>query len=155
MVEFIQNWGAMILSLISIIGCLVTYIKHDRELKNQEKRLNSLQIMQLENQGAKEKMAVIKCEAIHFEKGREEIRFSNIGSSDSRNVRVKILNPETNLNGVIFHTKSWGPYELINSHGTCKETVLLCEGHTDFLKVEVMWDDDYQNNRTSILNIQL
>ena len=32
MIDFIQNWGALILSLISIIGCVVTYVIHDRKL---------------------------------------------------------------------------------------------------------------------------
>lgn len=59
MIDFIQNWGALILSLISFIGCVVTYVIHDRKLKCQEKRLNALQIMQIEKQEAREKMADI------------------------------------------------------------------------------------------------
>lgn len=155
MIDFIQNWGALILSLISIIGCVVTYVIHDRKLKCQEKCLNALQIMQIEKQEAREKMADIKCIALSKNRGCCAIRFCNTGTSDAKNVRVMILTPEEKLRRIIFPKKQWGPYELINSHGSCEEIIHLCMGHPEFLKIKVVWDDDYKDNQSSILNVQI
>lgn len=155
MIDFIQHLGALILSLISIIGCVVTYVIHDRKLKCQEKRLNALQIMQIEKQEAREKMADIKSLAFSIKRGCSAIRFCNTGTSDAKNVRVMILTPEEELRGIIFPKKQWGPYELINSQGSCEEIINLCMGHPKFLKIKVVWDDDYQDNRSSILNVQI
>lgn len=46
-IEFLKDWGGLVLSALGIIGGVFAYLQHDRKLKSQEKRLNDLQIRQL------------------------------------------------------------------------------------------------------------
>ena len=37
-VEFVKDWGGLILSALGIIGGVFAYLRHDRKLRLQEKR---------------------------------------------------------------------------------------------------------------------
>lgn len=97
---FIKDWLAHIMSAIGILGGLWAYFRHDRELKNQEKRLNEMQIDQIRKAEDRERQAEIKCNVIHENKGIAKIRFINVGASNALNVRVQILTPKEELDSV-------------------------------------------------------
>lgn len=151
--EFIREWGAHIMSAIGILGGTYAYFRHDRKLKAQEKQLNELQIRQLKKSEEKELQANIKCRASHGNKGSETIDIVNAGPADASNIRVEIIDKD-NLNGIIFHD-NWGPYELINANSSVEERITLCMGHTQYLKLKVVWDDEFAKDREAIINLQL
>lgn len=52
--------------------------------------------------------------------------------------------------------ENWGPYDLITPrNGKREERIVLCEGHTDTLKLRIVWDDDFSNNRSILQSPQL
>jgi hypothetical protein len=145
--NFIKDWGAHILSALGILGGLWAYFRHDSKLKDQEKRLNEMQIRQMQKAEAKELQADIKCNVIRGNKGISRIRFVNAGASDALNVRVQILTPDEELSGVL-HDEHWGPYDMINPQLYREERLALCEGHPDAILLQITWDDAYQKDRT-------
>lgn len=149
---FIKEWGAHILSGLGILGGLWAYVKHDRIIKGQEKKLNELQIRQLSKAEADNKKAEIKCNFIPNKTGGH-IRFVNAGKSDARNVHVEILTPKEELEG--FVADKWSDYDLINPQSYREEAVALCLGCPDNIKVKVIWEDDYSKNRTAVLSVPL
>lgn len=135
--KIFKDWGGHILSMLGIIGGMWAYFIHDRKLKNQEERLNELQIKQIEKVEAKEKMAEIKCNTIKNSKGSTNyVRFVNIGASEARNVRVEIQNPPDEMNLVIMQD-NWGPYSRISPQYYREEHILLCEGYPDVIDVKI------------------
>ena len=44
LLSFIKEWGALLLSSLGISGGFCAYLRHDRKIKEQELRLNELQI---------------------------------------------------------------------------------------------------------------
>lgn len=153
-IVFVKDWGALILSALGIIGGTFAYLRHDHKLKTQEKRLNDLQIRQMQKAEAKDLQAEIKCNIIHGNKGNAQIRFVNAGKSDALNVRVQILTPESDLSSVI-HDQQWGPYDMINPQSYRSERLGLCMGCPDAISVQVTWDDEFQKDRMVRLSVPL
>lgn len=152
-IEFVKDWSGLILSALCIIGGVFAYLRHDRKLKLQEKRLNDLQIRQLQKAEARELQANIKCNA-YRSKSNSIVKIVNAGPSDASNVRVEILDQDK-LEGLIFFHENWGPYDLINATNSVEERIALCCGHTEHLKLKIVWDDEYCKDRETILNVQL
>ena len=152
-IEFVKDWGGLILSALGITGGVFAYLRHDRKLKLQEKRLNDLQIRQLQKAEAKELQADIKCNA-YRSKSNSIVKIVNADPADASNVRVEILDQDK-LDRVIFFHQNWGPYDLINAANSVEERITLCEGHDEFIKLKIVWDDDFCKNRETILNVQL
>ena len=92
-IEFVKDWGGLILSALGITGGVFAYLRHDRKLKLQEKRLNDLQIRQLQKAEAKELQADIKCNA-YRSKSNSIVKIVNAGPADASNVRVEILDQD-------------------------------------------------------------
>ena len=150
---FFKEWGGHILSGFGILGGLWAYFRHDRIIKGQEKLLNELQIKQLSKAEDEEKKAEIKCNFISG-KGGGRIRFVNAGKSDARNVRIEILTPKNELDGLLMYDDS-GEYDLINPQSYREESVGLCMGCPEVIKIKVIWDDDYESGRSSTLSVPL
>jgi hypothetical protein len=152
-IEFVKEWGGHILSALGITGGVFAYLRHDRKLKLQEKCLNDLQIRQLQKTEAKELQANIKCNA-YRNKSNSIVRIVNAGPADASNVRVEILDQDK-LEGLIFFHQSWGPYDKINATSSVEERITLCCSHTEFIKLKIVWNDDFSKDRETILSVQL
>lgn len=153
-IGFIKDWGAHIMSALGILGGFWVYFRHERKIKIQEKRLNELQIRQMQKAEAKELQADIKCNVIHGNNGSAKIRFVNAGMSDALDVRVQILTPEEDLKSV-FYSKQWGPYNMINPQSYREEKISLYFGHPDSLLLHVTWNDAYEKDRAVRLSVPL
>ncbi len=140
-----ENWQ-YIVPVAGFLGAIFVYVAHDRNLKK-------LQIKQLKEEQDKKKQAEIKCNA-YTHNANAIVKIVNAGPADAKNVRVEILDKEK-LEGLIFFHDVWGPYDLINATTSVEERVSLCCGYTEFLKLKIVWDDDYKKNRETILNVQI
>ncbi|MBR6196214.1 MAG: hypothetical protein IKQ72_01285 [Bacteroidaceae bacterium] len=145
-IEFIKTNWQYIVPVIGFLGAVFMYVAHDRKLKN-------LQIKQLKEEQDKKKQADIKCNA-YRSRSNSIVKIVNAGPADASNVRVEILDQDK-LEGLMFFHEKWGPYYLINAANSVEERIALCEGHDEFIKLKIVWDDDFSKNRETILNVQL
>jgi hypothetical protein len=145
-IEFIKTNWQYIVPVIGFLGAVFMYVAHDRKLKN-------LQIKQLKEEQDKKKQADIKCNA-YRSKSNSIVKIVNAGPSDASNVRVEIIDQDK-LKGLIFFHENWGPYDLINATNSVEERIALCCGHTEHIKLKIVWNDDYCKDRETILNVQL
>lgn len=145
-IEFIKTNWQYIVPVIGFLGAVFMYVAHDRKLKN-------LQIKQLKEEQVKKKQADIKCNA-YRSKSNSIVKIVNAGPSDASNVRVEIIDQDK-LKGLIFFHENWGPYDLINATNSVEERIALCCGHTEHIKLKIVWNDDYCKDRETILNVQL
>ena len=151
LMDIIKNWGGHIMSVLGILGGLWAYFRHDRKIKSQEKMLNDLQIKQMKKELAKERMANMKARIISNYKGNAKIRFVNAGNVDAQNVRIEILSSEEDMSGNIH--SDFGTYNVISPQLYREERLFLCEGHSDIIDLKIIWDDDYQKNRSVSLSV--
>ena len=145
-IEFIKTNWQYIVPVIGFLGAVFMYVAHDRKLKN-------LHIKQLKEEQDKKKQADIKCNA-YRSKSNSIVKIVNAGPSDASNVRVEIIDQDK-LKGLIFFHENWGPYDLINATNSVEERIALCCGHTEHIKLKIVWNDDYCKDRETILNVQL
>lgn len=145
-IEFIKTNWQYIVPVIGFLGAVFMYVAHDRKLKN-------LQIKQLKEEQDKKKQADIKCNA-YRSKSNSIVKIVNAGPADASNVRVEIIDQDK-LKGLIFFHENWGPYDLINATNSVEERIALCCGHTEHIKLKIVWNDDYCKDRETILNVQL
>ena len=145
-IEFIKTNWQYIVPVIGFLGAVFMYVAQDRKLKN-------LQIKQLKEEQDKKKQADIKCNA-YRSKSNSIVKIVNAGPSDASNVRVEIIDQDK-LKGLIFFHENWGPYDLINATNSVEERIALCCGHTEHIKLKIVWNDDYCKDRETILNVQL
>ncbi len=145
-IGFIKDNWQYIVPVVGFLGAIFMYVTHDRKLK-------SLQIKQLKQEQDKAKQADIKCNAYRH-KSNSIIKIVNAGPSNASNVRVEILDQDK-LEGLYFFHENWGPYDLINATNSVEEKIALCCGHTEYIKLRIVWNDDYCNDRETILNVQL
>lgn len=148
LLAFLKEWGGIILSLFVAVGSLWAYMRHDKQLKQQQSTLNDLLIKQYEKEEAKERMALMKAQIFTGQKGNAKIRFYNTGEADANNVRIEIL---SHMSG-IYHDE-WGPYEVINPQSYREERLWLCEGHSKTIDLRITWDDGIMQNRTASFNV--
>lgn len=151
MISFLKDWGDILLSSIVAIGGLCAYINHDKKLKQQEAKLNELQIKQYEKEEAKENMAEMKANIIRGQRGSAKIRFINAGKADAQNVRIEILSPAEEM-ARIYHSE-FGPYNVINPQLYREERLSLSTGHPDTIDLKITWDDEFQKNRFVTLSV--
>lgn len=145
-IDFVKNNWQYIVPIIGFLGAIFMYVAHDRKLKK-------LQIRQLKEGLNKQKQAEIKCN-VYRSKSNSIVKIINAGPSNASNVRVEILD-QNKLQGLYFFHQDWGPYDLINATNSVEERIALCCGHTEYLKLRIVWNDDSRNDRVTILNVQL
>ena len=152
-ISFLKNWGDIILSGLVAVGGIFAYFKHDKKLKEQEAKLNELQIRQFEKEEAKEKMAEMKAAIIPGHNGSARIRFVNAGKADAKNIKIEILSTKEEMSGILY-TK-FGPYDVINPQSHREEHLSLCEGHSKTIKLRITWDDEFQKERSVSLSVPI
>ncbi len=145
-IEFIKGNWQYIVSIVGFLGAIFMYVAHDRKLKN-------LQIKQLKEELDKSNQADIKCNA-YRSKSNSIVKIVNAGPAIASNVRVEIIDQDK-LDGLIFFHQNWGPYDKINATSSVGERIALCEGHDEFIKLKIVWDDDFSKDRETIFNVQL
>ena len=145
-IDFIKDNWQYIVPIVGFLGAIFMYVAHDRKLKN-------LQIKQLKEELDKSKQADVKCNA-YSHNSNSIVKIVNAGPSSASNVRVEILDQDK-LEGLCFYHENWGPYDLINAANSVEERIALCCRHTEFIKLRIVWDDDFSKDRETILNVQL
>ena len=101
--------------------------------------------------GKGKEMANMKARIISNYKGNAKIRFVNAGNVDAQNVRIEILSSEEDMSGIIH--SDFGPYDVISPQLYREERLFLCEGHSDIIDLKIIWNDDYQKNRSVSLSV--
>ncbi len=151
--SFLKNWADIFLSALVALGGFWAYMRHDKKLKQQEIKLNELQIKQYEKEEAKEKMAEMKANVIRDYRGNVRIRFFNAGKANAKNVRIEIQSPKEKMSR-INHPK-FGPYDVINPQSHREEQLVLYTGHPKTIDFKITWDDESHNNRSVSLSVPL
>ena len=149
----------MVISIISLIVAFFalafsffTYFVHDRELKSQEKRINAYHLNALEREDAETKQAKIRGNIIPSRsKGGRILKIFNAGHSIARNVSVEWLNPDDE---VMVQWKFGLIGEITPQNGR-SYNILLCEGHSETMRLRYTWADDYSDNNVFEEDVQL
>jgi len=147
----------MIVSIISLVvavaaltSSLYIYIKHDKELKDQAKLINSYQIERNKKEEEESKKAIIEANAKDEGKGVRTIFIYNKGKCLAKNVQVEL--PE---NDSMYFLDQFPSMTDIRPQNSITGQIQLLVGHPNSLEIIFKWDDEYKTDNEDHQTIQL
>ncbi|GAT64058.1 hypothetical protein [Paludibacter jiangxiensis] len=136
--------ASLILPILAILVPIYIYVRHDRKIKNQEKKLNDYQLKKFELEDIENKKAQIKGNII-TNGGRGVLKVFNTGKSTAHNIRLELLSKPEGIIGLEFD-----PFAMLNSQESTETSFFLAEGHTSTLKVKYTWNNSYKEDNEFI-----
>ena len=136
-----MDWS-LLLSILALIASVFTYFKHDKKLKEQERRINEYQLKQIEKEDLESKKAAIRGNIVKGLKSGRTLKVYNSGRATARNIRVEGLD----VNGIYYMRRDIFPYELMNPQDYTELTMHLTCGCPSTIKLKYIWDDEYGDN---------
>ena len=133
---------SLIISVLALIASVFTYLRHDKKLKEQERRINEYQLKQIEKENLENKKAAIRGNIVKGLKGGRTLKVYNSGRATARNIRVEGLN----VNGIFYMRRDIFPYELMNPQDYTELTMHLTYGCPSTIKLKYIWDDEFGDN---------
>ena len=133
---------SLIISVLALIASVFTYLRHDKKLKEQERRINEYQLKQIEEENLENKKAAIRGNIVKGLKSGRTLKVYNSGRATARNIRVEGLD----VNGIFYMRRDIFPYELMNPQDYTELTMHLTCGCPSTIKLKYIWDDEYGNN---------
>lgn len=134
----------LIISILALAASVFTYLKHDKKLKDQERRINDYQLKQIEKEYLASKKAEIRGNIVKgLKQGNRTLKIFNSGRAVARNIRVEGLE----VNGLWHRADKLFPYELMNPQDYTELIIQLYVGYPSTIKLRYIWDDESgQNN---------
>lgn len=133
---------SLIISVLALIASVFTYLRHDKKLKEQERRINEYQLKQIEKEDLESKKAAIRGNIVKGLKGGRTLKVYNSGRATARNIRIEGLD----INGIFYMRRDIFPYELMNPQDYTELTMHLTYGCPSTIKLKYIWDDEFGDN---------
>ena len=133
---------SLIISVLALIASVFTYLRHDKKLKEQERRINEYQLKQIEKEDLESKKAAIRGNIVKGLKSGRTLKVYNSGRATAHNIRVEGLN----VNGIFYMRRDIFPYELMNPQDYTELTMHLTYGCPSTIKLKYIWDDEFGDN---------
>ena len=133
---------SLIISVLALIASVFTYLRHDKKLKEQERKINEYQLKQIEKENLENKKAAIRGNIVKGLKGGRTLKIFNSGRATARNIRIDGLD----VDGVFYMPQDLFPYELMNPQDYAELTLHLTYGCPSTIKLKYIWDDEFSDN---------
>ncbi len=156
-IEFWLSVIAIILSVFSLCGNIYVYFRHDRRIKLKEEKSLDLELKQKQEAEDEKKKAKIVGEVNRRSKYMFDLVFENIGLSEARNIKIQMVETDQYPNGCIEELNkivSQVPNKMKPSQ-TYSCSLILCTGDPELLIFQVVWDDDFKENNSQQIEIEL
>lgn len=136
-----EVWG-LIISILALLASAFTYFKHDKKLKDQERKINEYQLKQIEKEDLESKKAAIRGNIVKGLKGKRTLKVYNSGRAIARNIRIEGLDVE----GLFHRADEVFPYELMNPQDYTEVNIMLFNNCAPTIKLKYIWDDESGKN---------
>ena len=136
-----EVWG-LIISILALVASAFTYFKHDKKLKEQERKINEYQLKQIEKEDLESKKAAIRGNIVKGLKGKRTLKVYNSGRAIARNIRIEGLDVE----GLFHRADEVFPYELMNPQDYTEVNIMLFNNCAPTIKLKYIWDDESGKN---------
>lgn len=111
-----------------------------------------LQVEKLKREEVERKQANVRGNIIEGRSGGSRIlKIFNTGQSKARNVSVDWLNPDD----LVLVQWTFGILGEISPQSSRSFNIVLCEGHSDIMRLRYTWSDDYKDFNTYEEEVQL
>lgn len=142
MVEFLQDWGGLILSSISVIIAVISIIQSLKAQKLQNKineldtKIKEYELEKIEKEKTEASSSIIKARAINVGKNSYRLKIYNVGNATAYNISAQISHE---YNVIIMNEKM--PFEKLEPQNSFDEILVVHMGSARKFKVELNWQD--------------
>ncbi len=142
MVEFLQIWGGLILSGVSVFIAVISIIQSSKAQKLQNKineldaKIKEYELEKIEKEKTEASSSVIKARVINVKKNSYRLKIYNVGNTTAYNVSAQISKGHS---VTLFNDKM--PFEELKPQDGFEENILICNGSNRKFKVELNWQD--------------
>lgn len=156
MLEFLQSWGGLILSGVSIAIAVISFIKSSKAQKLQNKvneldtRIKEYELEKIKQEKAEAVSSVVKARAIKVDKNNYRLKIYNAGNTIAHNVSAKI---SKEYNVMLLNDKM--PFEELEPQNGFEECLVVHMGSSPKFKVQLNWQDDngHEHNNEQFCSI--
>lgn len=132
-----EIWS-LIIAILALLFSAFTYLKHDKKLKDQERKINDYQLKKIEKDDLESKKAAIRGNIIKSPKGHVTLKVYNSGRAAARNIRIEGLE----IPGLFYNADGLLPYELMNPQDYTEISIMLFNNCFPTIKLKYIWDDE-------------
>ena len=142
--------ASLILSIIALLGSLVTYIVHDRKIKKQEAKINEYQLAKIKEEEEDSKKAQVCGNIIKYDKGKRVLKVYNKGKAPAKNIKIEGIDEN-----MFFDGTELLPFGLLNPQEAFELTFNIYNINQHILKITIHWDDLSHNDNTFTQQLSL
>lgn len=142
--------ASLILSIIALLGSLVTYIVHDRKIKKQEAKINEYQLAKIKEEEEDSKKAQVCGNILKYDKGKRVLKVYNKGKAPAKNIRIEGIDEN-----MFFDGTELLPFGLLNPQEAFELTFNIYNINQHILKITIHWDDLSHNDNTFTQQLSL
>lgn len=141
MVEFLQDWGGLILSGISVIIAVISIIQSFKAQKLQNKineldtKIKEYEVGKIEREKTEALSSIINARAVNVGKNSYRLKIYNAGNTMAYNVAAQIISE----NSVILLSDKM-PFEELKPQDGFEVPIIIYSSNRKF-RVELTWQD--------------
>ncbi len=142
MVEFLQNWGGLILSGISVIIAVIAIIQSSKAQKLQNKineldtKIKEYELEKIEKEKTEASSSIIRARAINVGKNNYRLKIYNAGNTTAYNISAQISSEYCVM---LINDKM--PFEELEPQNGFDEVLIVHMGSARKFKIELNWQD--------------
>lgn len=136
---------------LALVLSLLTYFKHDRKLKKQEKLLNDYNLRVMEQSEAENKKAVIRARVVKPSSGNRTLYICNTGKVKARNLTVDLPNHDEIL---VSNPEFPKTFKELLPDASREFHLILLQGDEE-LTITYAWEDDFSKDNKESQTIDL
>ena len=142
MIEFLKNWGGLILSGVSVVVAIISIIQSLKAQKMQNKineldaKIKEYELQKIEKEKTEASSSIIKARAINVGKNSYRLKIYNAGNTTAYNISAQISREYCVM---LINDKM--PFEELEPQNSFDEVLIVHMGSARKFKVELNWRD--------------
>lgn len=144
--QFLQDWGGLILSGFSGVIAVISIIQSSKAQKMQKKineldaKIKEYELEKIEKEKMEAASSIIKARAIKVGKNNYRLKIYNTGNTTAYNISAKISKEYCLM---LINDKM--PFEELEPQNGFEEVLIIHSGSAHKFKVELNWKDEGGN----------
>ncbi len=145
----VESTVALIISIGTAIFTLIKYYRFEKRISKQEIALNDIQLAEHKKEKENQQKADIQLSFTSYYKGPGKLKVFNKGLATAESVEVRFLD-DISLLGLQKSTLIIHKLEHLQNKDY---DVHLMNGHSDEIRAQISWKDDYSQNNTKTVTV--
>ena len=149
--NFIENWGALLISAVSLLIAVISLVKSSKAQRLQNKvnelevRIKQYELDKIEAEKAEATHSCVEARVIHISKDKYKLKIWNSGNVKVYNVSAKF---EEGSQIILPYSKM--PFDELEPKKSFEEHLIVHNGSALKFRITTSWEDEYGNKKEKV-----